>query len=107
MIVLSNNGVAKTRMAPGLIDVPPRGAAGGEVGAQHRLPVGLRRLVRPLRQRALRMAVGRNRMPLEPFDHLRFNVDPTAAAIASPGIFVTFGVIFVIGRTAGLRALRV
>lgn len=51
-------------------------------------------------------ALGHNTMPLELFDYLRFNFDPTAAAVASLSIFVTFGAIFLIDRTVGLRSLR-
>ena len=51
-------------------------------------------------------AIGKNTMPLELFDYLRFNFDPTAAAIASLSIFITFAAIFVIDRSVGLRSLR-
>jgi putative spermidine/putrescine transport system permease protein len=51
-------------------------------------------------------SVGRNTLPLELFDYLRFNFDPTAAAIASLSIALTFIVIFLIDRTVGLRSLR-
>ncbi|MFN3546985.1 MAG: hypothetical protein ACK4U0_05795 [Mesorhizobium sp.] len=43
---------------------------------------------------------------MELFDDLRFNFDPTAAAIASLGIFLTFTAILVIDRTVGLRSPR-
>ncbi len=51
-------------------------------------------------------ALGKNTMPLELFDYLRFNFDPTAAAIASLSIFITFGAILIVDRTVGLRSLR-
>jgi putative spermidine/putrescine transport system permease protein len=51
-------------------------------------------------------SLGRNTLPLELFDYLRFNFDPTAAAIASLSIFLTFAAILVIDRTVGLRSLR-
>lgn len=51
-------------------------------------------------------SLGTNTLPLELFDYLRFNFDPTAAAIASLSIFLTFAAIFVIDRTVGLRSLR-
>jgi putative spermidine/putrescine transport system permease protein len=51
-------------------------------------------------------SVGRNTLPLELFDYLRFNFDPTAAAIASLSIALTFIAIFLIDRTVGLRSLR-
>lgn len=51
-------------------------------------------------------SVGRNTLPLELFDYLRFNFDPTAAAIASLSIFLTFAAVLVIDRTVGLRSLR-
>ena len=50
--------------------------------------------------------IGANTLPLELFDYLRFNFDPTAAALASLSIFVTFASIFLIDRTVGLRSLR-
>lgn len=51
-------------------------------------------------------SVGNNTLPLELFDYLRFNFDPTAAAIASLSIFLTFAAILAIDRTVGLRSLR-
>lgn len=51
-------------------------------------------------------SLGRNTLPLELFDYLRFNFDPTAAAIASLSIFLTFAAILIIDRTVGLRSLR-
>ena len=51
-------------------------------------------------------ALGKNTMPLELFDYLRFNFDPTAAAIASLSIFLTFAAILIVDRTVGLRSLR-
>lgn len=50
--------------------------------------------------------VGENTLPLELFDYLRFNFDPTAAAIASVSILVTFAAIIAVDRTVGLRSLR-
>lgn len=50
--------------------------------------------------------LGKNTLPLELFDYLRFNFDPTAAAIASLSIFLTLAVIILIDRTVGLRSLR-
>jgi putative spermidine/putrescine transport system permease protein len=51
-------------------------------------------------------SVGRNTLPLELFDYLRFNFDPTAAAIGSLSIALTFVAIFLVERTVGLRSLR-
>jgi putative spermidine/putrescine transport system permease protein len=51
-------------------------------------------------------SVGNNTLPLELFDYLRFNFDPTAAAIASLSIFLTFAAILARDRTVGLRSLR-
>ncbi|MBT1156782.1 ABC transporter permease [Aminobacter anthyllidis] len=51
-------------------------------------------------------SLGKNTLPLELFDYLRFNFDPTAAAIASLSIFMTFAAILIIDRTVGLRSLR-
>ena len=50
--------------------------------------------------------IGRNTLPLELFDYLRWNFDPTAAAIASISIVVTFAAIALVDRTVGLRSLR-
>ncbi len=50
--------------------------------------------------------IGHNTLPLELFDYLRWNFDPTAAAIASISILVTFAAIGLVDRTVGLRSLR-
>jgi putative spermidine/putrescine transport system permease protein len=51
-------------------------------------------------------SLGRNTLPLELFDYLRFNFDPTAAAIASISILITFAAIALLDRFVGLRSLR-
>lgn len=51
-------------------------------------------------------SVGMNTLPLELFDYLRFNFDPTAASIATVSIVVTFAAVLIVDRTVGLRSLR-
>ncbi|MBE2276390.1 MAG: ABC transporter permease [Rhodobacteraceae bacterium] len=51
-------------------------------------------------------SVGNNTLPLELFDYLRFNFDPTAAAVATVSIFITFVAVLIVDRTVGLRSLR-
>ncbi|AGT08815.1 ABC transporter permease [Paracoccus aminophilus] len=50
--------------------------------------------------------VGMNTLPLELFDYLRFNFDPTAAAVATLSILVTFVAVLIVDLTVGLRSLR-
>jgi putative spermidine/putrescine transport system permease protein len=45
-------------------------------------------------------------LPLELFDYLRFNFDPTAAAVATLSIVVTFVAVLIVDLTVGLRSLR-
>lgn len=51
-------------------------------------------------------SVGKNTLPLELFDYLRFNFDPTAAAVATVSIVLTFVAVLIVDRTVGLRSLR-
>ncbi len=51
-------------------------------------------------------SVGSNTLPLELFDYLRFNFDPTAAAVATVSIVIAFAAVLVVDRTVGLRSLR-
>lgn len=51
-------------------------------------------------------SVGKNTLPLELFDYLRFNFDPTAAAVATISILLTFIAVLIVDRTVGLRSLR-
>ena len=51
-------------------------------------------------------SIGKNTLPLELFDYLRFNFDPTAAAVATVSIVLTFVVVLIVDRTVGLRSLR-
>ncbi|MCG8274646.1 ABC transporter permease [Aquamicrobium sp. NLF2-7] len=50
--------------------------------------------------------VGMTTLPLELFDYLRFNFDPTAAAVATLSIVVTFVAVLIVDLTVGLRSLR-
>ncbi len=51
-------------------------------------------------------SVGSNTLPLELFDYLRFNFDPTAAAVATVSIVISFAAVLIVDRTVGLRSLR-
>jgi putative spermidine/putrescine transport system permease protein len=50
--------------------------------------------------------IGMNTLPLQLYDYLRWDFDPTAAAVSSVSIVMTFTVIFIIDRVVGLRSLR-
>ncbi len=50
--------------------------------------------------------IGTNTLPIQLFDYLRWDFDPTAAAVSSISIAMTFIVIFVLDRYVGLRSLR-
>jgi len=45
-------------------------------------------------------------LPIQLFEYLRWNFDPTAAAVATISILVTLTVVFVTDRLVGLRTLR-
>jgi putative spermidine/putrescine transport system permease protein len=45
-------------------------------------------------------------LPLQLFDYLRWDFDPTAAAVSSVSIVMTLLVVLIIDRTVGLRSLR-
>ncbi|MFN0305562.1 MAG: ABC transporter permease [Burkholderiales bacterium] len=51
-------------------------------------------------------AIGTNTLPLALYDYLRWDFDPTAAAVASVSILATFVIVLVLDRTIGLRSLR-
>ncbi|MFQ6776138.1 ABC transporter permease [Cereibacter sphaeroides] len=51
-------------------------------------------------------SVGKNTLPLELFDYLRYNFDPTAAAVATVSIALTFVAVLIVDATVGLRSLR-
>jgi putative spermidine/putrescine transport system permease protein len=50
--------------------------------------------------------IGMNTLPLQLYDYLRWDFDPTAAAVSSVSIIMTFTVILLIDRIVGLRSLR-
>ncbi len=50
--------------------------------------------------------IGMTTLPLQLFDYLRWDFDPTAAAVSTVSILLTFGVVFWIDRVVGLRSLR-
>lgn len=50
--------------------------------------------------------IGMNTLPLQLFDYLRWDFDPTAAAVSSVSILMTFAVVLLIDRVFGLRSLR-
>ncbi len=50
--------------------------------------------------------IGMTTLPLQLFDYLRWDFDPTAAAVSTVSILLTLAVVIVIDRTVGLRSLR-
>jgi len=50
--------------------------------------------------------IGMTTLPIQLFDYLRWDFDPTAAAVSSVSIVLTFTVVLVIDRVVGLRSLR-
>jgi putative spermidine/putrescine transport system permease protein len=50
--------------------------------------------------------VGQTTLPIELYDYLRWDFDPTAAAVASVSVLLTFILVLVTDRIVGLRALR-
>ncbi len=50
--------------------------------------------------------VGMTTLPLQLFDYLRWDFDPTAAAVSSVSILMTFAAVLLIDRVFGLRSLR-
>ncbi len=50
--------------------------------------------------------IGMTTLPLQLFDYLRWDFDPTAAAVSTVSILLTFGVVLWIDRVVGLRSLR-
>jgi len=51
-------------------------------------------------------AIGMTTLPIQLFDYLRWDFDPTAAAVSSLSIVATFTIILVVDRLIGLRSLR-
>jgi len=50
--------------------------------------------------------LGTSTLPIQLFDYLRYDFDPTAAAVSTISIALTLFVVFVIDRIYGLRAVR-
>jgi putative spermidine/putrescine transport system permease protein len=50
--------------------------------------------------------IGMTTLPIQLYDYLRWDFDPTAAAVSSVSIIMTFTVILLIDRIVGLRSLR-
>ena len=51
-------------------------------------------------------AIGTTTLPIQLFDYLRYDFDPTAAAASTVSIAVTMTILLVIDRVYGLRAIR-
>lgn len=50
--------------------------------------------------------IGMTTLPIQLFDYLRWDFDPTAAAVSSLSIVFTFTIILFVDRVVGLRSLR-
>jgi putative spermidine/putrescine transport system permease protein len=50
--------------------------------------------------------IGMTTLPLQLFDYLRWDFDPTAAAVSTVSILLTFTVVYGVDRVIGLRSLR-
>ena len=50
--------------------------------------------------------IGTSTLPIQLFDYLRWDFDPTAAAVSSISIVLTLIVILLLDRFVGLRSLR-
>jgi len=50
--------------------------------------------------------IGMTTLPIQLFDYLRWDFDPTAAAVSSLSIVMTFTIILFVDRVIGLRSLR-
>lgn len=50
--------------------------------------------------------IGMTTLPIQLFDYLRWDFDPTAAAVSSLSIVMTFSAVLLIDRLVGLRSLR-
>jgi len=51
-------------------------------------------------------SVGTTTLPIQLFDYLRYDFDPTAAAASTVSVALTMGLLMVIDRIYGLRAVR-
>ena len=49
--------------------------------------------------------IGTSTLPIQLFDYLRWDFDPTAAAVSSISILLTLIVLLVLDRFVGLRSL--
>ena len=50
--------------------------------------------------------IGMTTLPLQLFDYLRWDFDPTAAAVSTMSIVLTLAVVVWVDRVVGLRSLR-
>jgi putative spermidine/putrescine transport system permease protein len=50
--------------------------------------------------------VGATTLPIQLFDYMRYDFDPTAAAASTVSVILTLGVVVVIDRLYGLKAVR-
>ena len=50
--------------------------------------------------------IGINTLPLQLFDYLRYDFDPTAAAVSTLSVVLTLAAVVVVDRVVGLRSLR-
>ena len=50
--------------------------------------------------------IGMTTLPLQLFDYLRWDFDPTAAAVSTVSILLTLAVVVWVDRSVGLRSLR-
>jgi len=50
--------------------------------------------------------LGTSTLPIQLFDYLRYDFDPTAAAVSTISLTLTLSVVFLIDRIYGLRAVR-
>jgi putative spermidine/putrescine transport system permease protein len=51
-------------------------------------------------------SVGTTTLPIQLFDYLRYDFDPTAAAASTVSVALTMSLLVVIDRIYGLRAVR-
>jgi putative spermidine/putrescine transport system permease protein len=51
-------------------------------------------------------SMGSSTLPIQLFDYLRYDFDPTAAAVSTISVIMTLIVLFLIDRLYGLRAVR-
>jgi putative spermidine/putrescine transport system permease protein len=50
--------------------------------------------------------VGTTTLPMQVFDYLRWDFDPTTAAASTVSIAMTLGAVILVDRLVGLRAMR-